>query len=355
MALSHAQQVQLARQGLGYQGPFSGGAFQNFLTQNNKGGQWNRLKNQAMSSRPSSGGVRPLNVATLTPLERMGFEALATPPAGIDMSGTQVSGRVDDALSQMAYYFGQAQDLMGSGFGARMQQLQNPYTEQVVNAALSDLDRQGQRQEMNLRQEANRFNAFGSDSYGVARGELAEGVAREGGNLSGRLRYQGYGDALGLLGQQINALTGMGQTAGSLGLQGAGLTGAGSSDALSNFLRLQQARAGAGATVRGVNQQQLNSAFGNYFGPQEYPWQQLQKAGSALSIFGQQGFTPNAVTQPSTGQQMLGGALAGSQLLEPTLNNLNFGGMRSNEQGPVTNMQALFDPRQSFSFGSFFG
>ena len=72
---------------------------------------------------------------------------------------------------------------------------QNPYTDQVINRALSDLDRATQMRMQAADDRATAAGAFGGDRASIERGMIDQESIREAGNLVANLRARGYEDA----------------------------------------------------------------------------------------------------------------------------------------------------------------
>jgi hypothetical protein len=188
----------------------------------------------------------------------------------------------------------------------------NPYTQQVINTSMADLERQRQTQMNALGSQATAAGAFGGSRQGVAEALTNTGFAQQGGQLASQLRQQGFQTALGASQQDVSnqmqaALAnqaaraqatqfgqsnrlqaqGMNQQA---GLQGAQQRMAGASQ-LGNLANLgfgfgQQI--GAQQTQQGQMQQMMNQALidaakGQYGGFTGAPQQSLGLPMAALS------------------------------------------------------------------------
>lgn len=114
------------------------------------------------------------------------------------------------------------QTFLGSDISAYM----NPYTEQVISGAMSDLDRQRLASLNTTAGAATAAGAFGGSRQAIQEGVTNAETARAAGQLSAQLRSDAYNNATGLLGQDItNNLTAQtanqqaGLTAGTTNLQ----------------------------------------------------------------------------------------------------------------------------------------
>lgn len=261
-----------------------------------------------------------------------------------------------------------ARDVSAMDGAAKMGQYLDPYTGQVVDAALSDLDIQRQRAIMQGQAQATAGGAFGGSRHGVMDSLTNAEAMRAAGSLSGQLRSQGFQTALGagmadanrdlqaqmsnqgadvatstanaqnalsMLGQQagLNANVGM-FNAGALNNmsqfntnldanaqianQGAGLTAnaqrLGAAGTLGSLGQAQQQNALTGANAltaiggmqQGLNQANLDVNFANWLDKQNDPYRKLAF---------QQGFrgTPGQTnTQTNVEQGSTLGGIAGA-------------------------------------------
>ena len=79
----------------------------------------------------------------------------------------------------------------------------NPYTQQVIDTSMADLERQRQMQMNQLGAQATQAGAFGGSRQGVAEALTNEAFARQGGQLAAGLRQQGFQTALGASQQDV--------------------------------------------------------------------------------------------------------------------------------------------------------
>lgn len=87
-------------------------------------------------------------------------------------------------------------------------QYMNPYTQQVVDSTLADVDRNSRVAALQRGSAAQRAGAFGGSRHGVLDALAAGETAREVGNLTGRLRSDAFNAAAGLIGRdQAGSLT----------------------------------------------------------------------------------------------------------------------------------------------------
>lgn len=255
--------------------------------------------------------------AGFNPLYQAGEEALVnTALAGPGISGT-------DLAAQMAAFGGVFQPAMQTAGQANLgmsgpgsiASYMNPYTSQVRENALGDLESARRAAVQQTGERAMQARAFGGSRQGVAEGITNTGFARQAATLGTQLNENAFNQAVQLqaadLARQQQAQAANQQA----GLQGAqlrlgGASQLGSLAAQQQALRLGGAQAvmGAGGARMGQDQQQMD-AIRNIG---------LQRLGIVQSSLGAQPAnlggtvqTPN-YSNPAAGA--LGGALAGFQL-----------------------------------------
>ncbi len=89
--------------------------------------------------------------------------------------------------------------LMGTAASGEMPDIpafQNPYTQQVIDTSMADLERQRLMQQNQLGAQASAARAFGGSRQGIAEAETNRAFAQQGGQLAAQLRAQGFESAL---------------------------------------------------------------------------------------------------------------------------------------------------------------
>lgn len=207
----------------------------------------------------------------------------------------------------------------------------NPYTQQVIDQSMADLERQRQMQTNNLGFAAGKAGAFGGSRHGVAEALTNEGFARQGAQMAAGLRQQGYGQALQSAGQDVGFMNQAGQfgagaqnaaslanaqmgTQVSLANQNAGLQAAqlnmNAANQLGNLGNLgftqqrtiNQDMFNQGLAQQQMNQNLINSAMQQYQNWQSFPSNSLGYLGTALG-----GMTTPTSTTTSPNYSMGGG------------------------------------------------
>jgi hypothetical protein len=206
----------------------------------------------------------------------------------------------------------------------------NPYTQQVIDTSMADLERQRQMQQNQLGQQASAAGAFGGSRQGIAEAETNRAFAQQGGQLAAQLRQQGFNTALGASQQDVSnqmqaALAN--QSAGanaaqfgqSTGLQAQGMNqNAGLQAALANqSAGFQGANLGLNASNQLGNLSQQGFNMGQSIGNQQWQqglFQQGLNQNLINAIQGQYGgFTGSPTAGLNTYMGGLGGANMGQQ------------------------------------------
>ena len=173
------------------------------------------------------------------------LSGLAPQIAGQDALQTQAQNLATQGVGSFAPFLQQAQtqatlasglgtqalgQLGGIGTGATsfqqgVQDFMSPYQSQVIDATLSEFDRNKAIQEQSIRDQQTALGALGSGRAGVQLAEFGTGAARERALLQAGLLQQGFGQAAAARQQDIqNRFTQAGATQG-LGAFQSGLAG----------------------------------------------------------------------------------------------------------------------------------
>ena len=264
-----------------------------------------------------AGALPVQQFAGYNPMYQAGEEALVN--AGL--AGPGISGT--DLAAQMAAYGGvyqpgqvqASQANLGMTGPGSIGSYMNPYTSQVRENALADLEASRRAAIQQTGERATAARAFGGSRQGVAEALTNAGFAKQAGTLGTTLNEAAFNNAMQM--QQADIAR---QQAADLANQTAGLQGAqlrtssaaqlGNLAAQQQALRLGGAQAvmGAGGARQALDQQQMD-AIRNIG---------LQRLGVVQTSLGAQPANLGMVTQTpysqNVGAGLLGGALAGSQL-----------------------------------------
>jgi len=99
------------------------------------------------------------------------------------------------------------------------QQFMSPYQQQVIDATLTEFDRNQAIQNTGMRDAAIRAGAYGGGREGVMAAESAKGAAMNRAQLQAQLLNQGFQQAQAAAAQDLTARQGLGQYQSALGQQ----------------------------------------------------------------------------------------------------------------------------------------
>jgi len=173
------------------------------------------------------------------------LSGLAPQVAGQDALQTQAQNLATQGVGSFQPFLQQAQTagtaagtaLGGVGLGATsfqqgVQDFMSPYQSQVIDATLSEFDRNTQIQQQSIRDQQAALGALGSGRAGVQLAEFGTGAARERALLQAGLLQQGFGQASAARQQDIAnrgafaaQQQGLGQFQAALGQAQQGATG----------------------------------------------------------------------------------------------------------------------------------
>lgn len=208
--------------------------------------------------------------------------------------------------------FLQAATQMAGPGGA--QQFLDPYLDEVVDRASSDIARQGRIQSTQNQAAAVGQGAFGGSRAALMDAELQRNVLENQARTSAALRSEGYKQAQTAALQAAGQMAGLGQMSQMAGVQD-----------INTLL-------GIGQLQRGYNQQMMDVARANELAQQALPYQQI---GFMSDIFRgvpalQQTYSASTQDKPSTSSQLLGLGIAGlgayGNAMQGTGKFLNMGG-----------------------------
>ena len=174
----------------------------------------------------------------------------------------------------------------------------SPYVKDVANTTFGNLMESQAQQQSNLKSGAIQSGAFGGDRARIGQAEMARQQQLGNAMAMSNIYNQGYGQAMGLAGQQVANL-------GSMGQQIAGL-GAG---AQASVLQGAQAQMAAGAQQQATEQARLQAAYDQWTQRQAYPYQQAQFFANIAQGLGAGAGGTSSTTQPAPNMfsQIMGG------------------------------------------------
>ena len=139
----------------------------------------------------------------------------------------------------------------GPATTAQMDQYMSPYQSQVIDATLTEFDRNKAIQEQQIKDQQTALGALGSGRAGVQLAEFGTGAARERALLQAGLLQQGFGQAQAARQQDIANQFGIGQAQLGLGQAQAGIGGqqAGIAGGIQNLGQFRSGLAGQQAAL----------------------------------------------------------------------------------------------------------
>jgi len=223
-------------------------------------------------------------------------------PFNVNTASAQgLQGAMGGTAMGMAYNPQQVQ--AGQLANTNLQQYQNPYTQQVIDAQAQDVLRNAQLGLNQLGTQAQKAGAFGGSRHGVAMGEIGRGVAQTLGQQSAQLRQAGFQNAQQMAQQDIAS-----RMQADLANQQSGLSGAqmrlGASAQMGDLANLgfgmgqtiNQNMMQQGAMQRALNQQLIDVAQQRYAERMGLPQQTIGYVSQAL------GASPIPQSQTTTKQ-----------------------------------------------------
>ena len=185
----------------------------------------------------------------------------------------------------------------------------SPYVKDVANTTFANLMESQAQQQSGLKSGAIQAGAFGGDRGGIAQAEMARQQQLGNAMAMSNIYNQGYGQAMGLAGQQVANLGAMGQQMAGLGAgaQGSVLQGA-------------QAQMAAGAQQQATKQAELQAAYQQWMQRQAYPYQQAQFFANIAQGLGAGAGGTSSTTgpEPNLFSQILGGVGAIGSISGPS-------------------------------------
>ena len=145
-----------------------------------------------------------LNTSTYAP-QVAARNALQTGPEG------QVAGLMTDAQNRSTAAQGLG-SLTGTGAGSgagSIESYMSPYQQQVIDASLSEFDRNAQIQNQGLRDSSIQMGAYGGGREGVMQAEAIRNNQMNRAQLNSQLLNQGFGQAQAARGADLQAQQGL--------------------------------------------------------------------------------------------------------------------------------------------------
>jgi hypothetical protein len=174
-----------------------------------------------------------------------------------------------------------------------MEGYQNPYTQQVIDTTLADIERSRQVAQGQGAARAVAARAFGGSRQGVAEAETNRAALEQSARTAAQLRSAGFETAAGLGARDIAAA----QQAEAQRLAAAGQLGQLGAAEQAALMQGAQGLFGAGGAQQELEQARLEDAYKRFAEERGYPLEQLNILQQAL------GFFPNPITTTGTTTQ----------------------------------------------------
>lgn len=194
--------------------------------------------------------------------------------------------------------------------GADVQAYQNPYTQQVINAGLGDIERSRQMAINDTGAAATAAGAFGGSRHGVAESLTNEGFGRQAAQFAGQQRQAGFNNA------QQGAMFDIGNRMGANAqrLQAAGQLAGMAGQAFGMGQDLNQTQMQQGLMQQALQQQVIDAGRNQYLGYANSPQTALTLPLAALGAIpsgggstSTQSYQPGLLNYLSLGAGLLGG------------------------------------------------
>ena len=250
-------------------------------------------------------------------IRQQSLAGLAPQVAGLSQLEQDARTRAQTGLGSFERFIQGAEQQTGAaatGLGAiplgapttqQVTDFMSPFQSQVIDATLSEFDRNTAQREQQIRDQQTALGALGSGRAGVQLAEFGTGAARERALLQANLLQQGFGQAMGARQQDIANRFGVAQAQ-----QGLGQFQTGLASLVPSLQRADVGQLGAlGAIDRSLSQAQLDAQRQAATTAAFQPQQQLDRY--AAQVTGLMGGYPGGtrqefVPQPTPLQSALG-------------------------------------------------
>jgi len=298
---------------------------------------------------PEYGGQR---IAGLSEVQQNAMnQALGMQPAQQLNAATGLMGAAATNALNTDYQPGQYN---AQNFGNQVGGYMSPYTQGVVDIQQREAQRQADIAGTQRGARAAQAGAFGGSRQGIENAEAARNLAIQ----KGDIQAKGLQDAFAQASSQYNIGNQLSeqsrQYGAGLGLQGqqAAMQGAGALGTLGNLeyqqnMGINQLQQGYGGMQQNLEQQRMNTAYGDFQNKQNYPYQLLNQYGNVLNrqpanmnmqqtTYGQ---------SPSLGGQIIGtaGALATSPAAKNIFGFADGGMVQGYDEGGIADSRDVTD------------
>ena len=157
---------------------------------------------------------------------KQALQGIAPEVAAQDKLQKQAETLATQGIGSFQPFLQQAQAASAATYDPRItQQFMSPYQQQVIDTTLNEFDRQAQRQEQRIRDQAAASGAFGGGRQAALEAEFRAGSGRERALLQAGLLQQGFQQAQQLAAQRFGQQQGLAQLLPGLQKQDVGTLG----------------------------------------------------------------------------------------------------------------------------------
>lgn len=226
---------------------------------------------------------------------------------------------------------------------SNIQQYENPYQSDVVNATMAQINQLNQQQQSQLQGNAVSNHALGGDRAGIAAASLANQQGLAAGQTLSQLNNQNYAQAANEFNTQQSSQLGANEANSWLNSQAGSLYGNLGNEALNTSLTGSNALLNAGSLQQQQAQGALNIPYEEYLQQQAFPYQDTQYLANILEGIGgvaggtttgsSSGTTTNTQSSPSLFSQLAGLGVAGAGILGGSSSDSILGGLLGSGSG----------------------
>lgn len=263
----------------------------------------------SQAQQTASGSFNPSTIASVAPFNSTQGTAFGEVAGAQGAANPYISAAANSIGASQTPLWGSTQQFSPSN----VQSYEDPYSTDVVNATMAEINQQNAQQQSQLQGNAASQHALGGDRSGIAAASLANQQGLAANQTLAQLNNQDYSQALGELNTEQQTQLGANEAQGWLNSQaGSGYANLGN-EALNSSLT------GAQALLATGNQQQRQQQSGLTYGANEaagatgYPFQTSQYLANILEGIG--GVAGGTTSGTSTNTQNTSGGSILSQIL----------------------------------------
>tara|TARA_R100001163_G_C5047872_1_gene184989 strand:+ start:551 stop:1495 length:945 start_codon:yes stop_codon:yes gene_type:complete len=234
-------------------------------------------------------------LAGLTQDQKDAFALQRAGIGGFQPFMTQGAQALTTGLGTTAQAVSDLGQLGGAPTQAQLDAYMNPFQQSVIDATMTELDKQGALSQQQLAQTAQQAGAFGGSRFGVQQAQLGEGLQDAKARALAQLNLQNFGQAQAGVQNQLERERALALGAGALGAQQA---------------QLGQGFAGLGAQQQALASQDASNLLGigglqQQYAQQEEDIKRQNLMQGIMTPYQQLGFYSDILARAPTTQQTL--------------------------------------------------